>query len=556
MKDISTIKINDIDYAVGLEWEEITKGSSHKNLEEKIRQKAKERNRELGCILKKEDGLIQIGFGKQNTKGLVSIAAIVSKEIKDALFVKKINNIDNWICYVDSKGLIIDRKEGVFSDNELLDIIDELQMISDLTVYCSEEDKNNLFREGFDNLNVLNISIEDIIERNKKTSDDTINLIVSKSNLKKNIITIGIISAILGGGYYFLFTDDQMYLDIVNQELSSPISQKEKQFNKTVKENQAKVEAVIARNAGKKMLLEKVETNIYSKEEIYKNIQKLYEVYPLYFFEWQLDNIQFVKSEDNKDIKFSVVYKRIEDSIGYYNEIKEKSLELANKSFKLYNVVAYPGDLANNIIIIDHYFKKPVEIKSGESEQEKIAKLEKEAKDAERQIKRIKDNISEIEYRISNETSFIDKKFGSAVEEAAEEIETNVTKAVKLYDNIIKKYKSQNQEEISIPDQYYSGKKSEFLNLAQQNSFYQWRDDKQPILLPPPPTDKAKQALYQPFVKVWKFNMNSQDYSTQGVPSISRAVDVLNRTDISIYNVNYKIENESWYIKGELYEKN
>ena len=34
---------------------------------------------------------------------------------------------------------------------------------------------------------------------------------------------------------------------------------------------------------------------------------------------------------------------------------------------------------------------------------EQIAKLEKEAKDAERQIKRIKDNISEIEYRISNE---------------------------------------------------------------------------------------------------------------------------------------------------------
>ena len=555
MKDISNIKINDIDYAVGLDWE-VIENVSKKDLEDQLNAKAKSKNKDYGCIIKKEDGTIEVGFAKQNVKGLTSLAAIVSKELKEVLFIKKINNVDNWICNLDSRGLVIDGKEGVFSDKDLLELIDDLELLGKISIVCSKQDHEVIFDTGFEHINFTHIDLEDIIERNKKTIDDNINLIIRTSTLKKNLITLIILGTVLGSGGYYIFTDSQTYLDIVNQELSAPLDSKDKKFKKMIKENQAKLAAKMSMNAGKKMLLEKIESNIYTKKEIYSYIKDLYEVYPLFFYEWQLDNIQYVKSEDNRDVKFSVVYKRIENSVGYYNEIKEKSLELANKNFKLYNVVAYPGDLGNNIIIIDHYFKKPLELKQNASEQEQLEQLEKDIKDAERDIKRVRDYIGEVEFRVSNELSFIDKKFGSAVEEAAEEIETNVAKASKIYDTIMKKYSNQDQSDITVPEMYFNGKKSDFLNLAQQNSFYQWRDDKQPILLPPAPTEKAKQATYQAFVKVWKFNMNSQDYSTQGVSSIERAVDVLNRTDISIYNVNYRIENEAWYIKGELYEKN
>lgn len=92
--------------------------------------------------------------------------------------------------------------------------------------------------------------------------------------------------------------------------------------------------------------------------------------------------------------------------------------------------------------------------------------------------------------------------------------------------------------------------------MIQRNSFYVWRDEKQPQYLPPPPSDREKLENFKAFAKSWDFTMNSSSYSTQGVGSIERAVDLLDKTDISIYTVNYKIETETWYIKGELYEKN
>lgn len=555
MKEINSVKINNVDYAVGLEWEELHLNSK-KDFSAKLKETAKSKNKEFGCVIKKDNGSIQIGFAKPNNKGLISIAAILSKELNDTLFIKKINNTDNWICYIDSNGLIIDRKEGIFSDQVLFEMIDEIQLTGSISITCSKEDQDSLFSDGFEYATFTNIYIEDILERNKKTIDDTINLIVKKSNLKSKLITATIFVVFSGGASYYILTDSQEYKDIVNQELSSPLEMKESKFKKMIKENQEKLSLKLAENAGKKMLKEKIESNIYTKEEIHTYISSLYNLYPLYFYEWKLEGIQFIKSEDNKDIKFSVIYKRIDDSIGYYNEIKEKSIELAKKNLKLYDIIAYPGDLGNNIIIVDHYFKKPLEIKQGQSEQEQMAKLEKEIKDTEKQLVRIKDNISEIEYRVSNEISFFDRKFGSSVSEAAEEIETNVSKGIKLYDKVMETYQKQNQESITIPESYYASKKIEFINLSQQNSYYQWRDDKQPYLLPPAPSDKKKQENFKAFAKVWKFNINSQDYATRGISSIKRAVELLNKTDISIYNISYKVENESWFIRAELYEKN
>lgn len=555
MKDIRTIKIKDVDYAVGLEWD-ILENVPNKDLINRLSTKAKSKGKDYGCVIKKDNGTFEVGFAKQNVKGMPALAAILSKELKEVLFVKKINNIDNWVCNLDSRGLIVDQKEGVFSDKDLFDLIDDLSILGQISIVCSKEDYESLFKEDFSNLTFTHIDLEDIIDRNKKISDDVITTIVKKSQLKRNILTAIVLGTIASGSGYYLLTDSQEYIDIINQEHSIPLDSKDKKFKKLIKDNQVKLASRLSMNAGKKLLLEKVNTNIYTKSEIFSHIKELYENYPLYFYEWELDNIQYVKSEDNKDVKFSVVYKRIEESIGYYDEIKEKSLELANKNFKLYNVIAYPGDLGNDIIIIDHYFKQPLKLKDESDDEEALAKLEKEIKVAERDIKRIRDVIGEIEYKVSGELSFIDKKFGSAVSEASEEIDSNVTKALKIYDVIIKKYENQDQSDIVVPEEYTNGSKINLLNMAQKNSYYQWRDDKQAILLPIEPVEKEKQLNYKAFAKVWKFNLNSKDYSTQGVSSIERAVDILSGSDISIYNVNYRIENESWYLKGEMYEKN
>jgi hypothetical protein len=554
MKEIYNISLSGSEYAVGLEWEEIFLSKST-NINQEIKSIAKAKNKEYGCKIT-TDGKLQIGLARSNSKNLPVAACLISKALEDTLFVKKVNNVDYWVCLVQSDKLISNGKEGVFGREQLFELIDELSLLGRLNITCSDEDKKEIFAEDNINYEFNIISLEDIVADVRKTQDDIVNIIVKEGGLVKKALLAVAIAAVLGGGYYFLFTEDQLYTDIVNQELSAPLSAKEKQFQKIMKENQAAIADSLYNNSGKKMLKEKIETNIYSKHEIYQHMKDLYETYPLYFYEWEFDSIQFQKSEDNKDIKFSVVYKRINDSVGYYNEIKEKALELANSKFKLYNVTAYPGDLGNNIIIIDHYFKKPVEIKSGQSEAELIAKLDAEKKKAEKDIKAIKGRISETEYNVSENLGFISKKFGSAVQEAADSIEADVSKGVKIYDKLIKSYKNSGQEEIVIPESYYSGNKNEFLNLTQRNSFYQWRDEKKANFLPPAPADKKRLETFKPFVKIWGFTMNSEDYSTQGVESIRRAVDILDKTDISIYTLNYKVDNESWYIKGELYEKN
>lgn len=554
MKEIYNIPIDGVDYAVGLEWEEIFLSKST-NVNQEIKTIAKSKNKEYGCKIA-TDNKLQVGLARSNTKNMPVAACFISKALNDTFFVKKINNMDYWVCVVQSDKLIANGKEGVFGREQLFELIDELGLLGKLIISCSEEDKKEIFSDDTVDHEFNIVSFEDIIADNRRTSDDVVNIIFKEGDLIKKALLAVAISAVLGSGYYFLFTEDQLYLDIVNQELSAPLMSKEKQFQKIMKENQNKIADSLYNNSGKKMLKEKIETNIYSKAEIFQHMKELYDTYPLYFYEWEFDSIQFQKSEDNKDIKFSVVYKRIEDSVGYYNEIKEKALELANSKMKLYNVTAYPGDLGNNIIIIDHYFKQPVVLKDGQSEVEVMAKLDAEKKKADRELKSLKDRISENEYKVSEDLGFISKKFGSAVQDAADEIESDVSKGVKIYDKLIKNYKNSGQDEIVIPANYYSGNKNEFLNITQRNSFYQWRDEKKPIVLPPPPTDKKRLETFKPFVKVWGFTMNSQDYSTQGIESIKRAVDLLDKTDISIYTLNYKIENESWYIKGELYEKN
>lgn len=293
MKEIYNISLSGSEYAVGLEWEEIFLSKST-NINQEIKSIAKAKNKEYGCKIT-TDGKLQIGLARSNSKNLPVAACLISKALEDTLFVKKVNNVDYWVCLVQSDKLISNGKEGVFGREQLFELIDELSLLGRLNITCSEEDKKEIFAEDNINYEFNIISLEDIVADVRKTQDDIVNIIVKEGGLVKKALLAVAIAAVLGGGYYFLFTEDQLYTDIVNQELSAPLSAKEKQFQKIMKENQAAIADSLYKNSGKKMLKEKIETNIYSKHEIYQYMKDLYETYPLYFYEWEFDSIQFQK---------------------------------------------------------------------------------------------------------------------------------------------------------------------------------------------------------------------------------------------------------------------
>lgn len=204
------------------------------------------------------DTKIQIGLSRPNTKNMPVAACFVSKALKDTLFVMKVNNIDNWVCYVNSEGLIVDGREGIFGREQLIDIIDELSVLGTLKVACSEEDKIEIFNDDGLDYDFNIITIDEILTLNKKTADDVVSLLVKEGSIVRKLMYGAVICGVAGAGYYLFIQEDQLYLDVINQELSIPLTAKEKAFDKVYKDNQAKIAESIYQNSGKFILREKL----------------------------------------------------------------------------------------------------------------------------------------------------------------------------------------------------------------------------------------------------------------------------------------------------------
>lgn len=554
MKEIHNIEIEGGKYAVGLDWEEIS-FSKNSSLNSEIKALSKKKNKQYGC--KNTHGIRkQVGFSKVTSKGLIAAGCIVSRALEDTLYIKKLDNVDYWVCYVDSEKLVAKGREGIFNEENLVEIIDELILIGDIKITCTEEDRDALF--GSTELEAVTFeykSFKEILQSTKKNSDDVIGILYRDSNyIKIGGVALSVM-VLAGGAYYYLFSENPLYEEIINQELSAPLDGKEAEFKKAVSQAANSFAGKMSLNSGKKMLIEKIETNIYSKSEIFSHIKEMSEVFPVYFFEWQLDSIQFIKSDNNKDIKFSATYKRIKDSIGYYEQINKELIPIIQQKLHPLNINTYPGDLDNNVMIMDVYFKQPAQVEDQKSEEEVQQEIKKQTEETNKKVQKIREQISQIEFEVS-QSGFFERRFSSLIDDSAESIESLVNQGGKLYQDLLKTYEKQSNEVINVPESYYSGSKKGFLNLMQQNSYYEWKDDKKALTLPPTPTNQDQLKSFVPFTKVWTFSLGTKDFSTEGVDSIKNAVDILDKPAIGIYTVNYKIENETWDIKGELYEKN
>jgi hypothetical protein len=555
MKDNSLIEFSGIKYAVGLDWEGLPQNIKTKAISHEIKLLSKKKGKDIGCKIFKEDNR-QIGFAKNTQKNKISLGSLVAKEITNSLFFKQIDNLSYWVCGINAEGLVMRTAEGVCDEEELRDIIDDLRNLGDINLSCSEPDGDKLF-EG-DEIDIVfnHITIEEIISKVKRSKDDEINELIGTSVVAKKVVTFSVSALIIGVIYTLFFQVDPLYQDIIDGDFEKQLKITEKQYKILKKEGNSKALQENFYNSGRMIVSEEFVTSIYSKEEMVEKINLLFNNFPKYLVEWELDIIEFNKEIDNSDIYFSVVYKKISDSTGFQAEIKENIEKISGKLDvrSIFNEVTNDG----SVIAYKLYFKDAVELVSEVPQNEVVEDNKKTEKDNIKKIKRIKSEISKL-IADTEEVGFIGKRFGGTLEDLADEVDSQSRKASKLYKELITIYTNVEKAGVEIPIEKINGSKSKIVNLEQKNYVLDWRVETSSKSIPEIPRVKKGEKSLTPFIKVWNYTLSSSSkYQSvsYGLTGLKNSVNLIKEPWININNITYKIDNESWSIKGEIYEKN
>lgn len=547
------IEINGVKYGTGLSWESFDYDGSRR-LDMDINIIAKRNGKDWGCKILHVPDRKQIGFGTKELKGYVSLGAVLSRtNYKELLYIKRLNENEYYACYLDDRGLVLADHEGVFDSTGLITMIHTINMATgQLTIGISSEDQTLIFDEE-DEYQFKIVTFEEITKNFRKTPDDIIDKII-RENKKVKYIIIGAVAVALGGAGYLLFSKPKVeYDEIINHEIGQKLDQKETLLTKFLNKESPNIEKNVFINTGKTAILNKVESSIYTKKEISKGIQQLYETYPPILNEWQLNQIRFDKLKNDSDIKFSIVLKRMDDSFGYYTDAEAVTKKISEK-IPLQNFKIFPADTSNNILIAEFYYKEPKEIKSDNSFQEKLDKLNKEQLEIQNSVKLTKTEIGDIELDVQENTGFFAKRFGSQIEEKASEISDKVMTESRKIDKFIKSYKELQNHTVNVPEEYTAGTRLELLNSSQKNSYYDWKVDTNSTAIPQKDANK-KSTNYDYYARSYDFSINSRSYNTKGVEEINSALNLLDKPYYNIYGIQYDINNEEWVIKGEMYEK-
>lgn len=546
------IELDGVKYATGLQWESFNYDGTTR-LDSEINLAARNSGKEWGCRILHTNERKQIGFAPKDFKGYVALGAILTRTIKDALYIKRLDNDDFYICYLDEKGLVSSAYEGVVDSTGFINALNTISnTTSELNIVISNEDLESIFDEE-DRYNYTIKSFDEIIKNFRKTPEDIIDKVVYENKKVKYIIAGIAVAALAGGGFLAFSKPKPEYEQIVNHELGGVLDQKLLILKKFMDKEQSNIEKEAFINKGKIIVKNKVETSVYGKKEIIDNIQKIYDTYPPILKEWQLSQIRFDKLKNNTDIKFSVIFNRIKDSYGYYSEIEQASREISN-SLKPFKVAIYPADVSNNVLIVDIYFKENKSLLQESELEDKISKLATEKTNIQKSTDEVKNTIGEKELDIQENTNFFQKRFGSYVEDTALEIESQVATEVRKIDAFIKNYKQLKTYSIDIPAEYTAGTRLDLLNMSQQTSFYSWTVDTKAQPLPPQGEKESKNKNYDYYASSYEFSISNSDASTKGLGALYNALHLIDKPYYNIYGIQYDMNNEQWLIKGEMYE--
>lgn len=561
---MKSISINNTKFVTGLNWEDLPTVTS-KTLNTEIKKLLKSKNNIYGCKHFRGNNR-QIGFADKTYYNQVSLAIALVKsfdEQKSGLFLRQVDQLNYWICLITEKGNFSKDFEGIYSETEThLKIEEAVELGYHLII---EESQLDAIEKEFslDNYNVEieNYDFESKLKSYKKSSEDSITeLKVGNKQIIMQSIKIGVTILALGAGYEFVYKYDPLYQEIYDQQFSGSVNSAEQAYKKKLKvatKNQSQEEFS---NLGKKIVVDRMESNVYSKEEIYDYMKNFNDKLPLYLVEWEFSSYEYSKNIQNNEAKFTLNYTRIKDSTGYYDEVKNELEKLIKNEIKPLRYKLVDGANTATDISYDIYFKEP-KITAIENLAEKQKRLADNKNKIEKSIKKNKDEVSKLESSVE-ELGFYDKRFGGKLEEIKENIITSSQAVVKGYKDLTKLNEEAHSKQVVVPKEYVSGSSNELINLAQQNPGLDWKNLKVVKLPDPKNTKKSKPVKgkeAEPELKAYAnelgFEINSKSNITSGIENSKVAIDLIKKSWININSFSYKVNNETWTIKGEGYEE-
>lgn len=560
MEKSKIVKYKGNEYVVGLTWKEIN-GEKPSVIRGTIRDTINRQKYDgFGTKIEAKKTKVQVGFSNKKAKGIASLAKIfaLQSEFRDSIVIVKIEEDLFWTVGITDEGFIVAGQDSLYSTNDFIDTIGaELQLGDDLKIFIAEDcldEVSELLIESIEDLEVKAFDIDVTLGGNHK--DKEIDLVYNKNI--DTLMNIGMIAAFGVSatlGYSFIYKEDPLYEQIVNQDVSAAFYSKYGKFKKEMKKSRKRNAAVNESNievlAKTEILQERNVT--YTKEEIVQNIEKLFNLFSVYLVEWQLDSIKY---QNVGGEYFTIRYSRIDDSYGYKAQIEQEVVKILQKAGipeSRYSL-GY-GSTSGDVLLVNIQFKEPKQFNLGQGE---LNKEEFETKKLE--FAKELDTINKAIGNVENDTlelGFFDKRFGDKLEDNESLILSKVKKGKKIFKEIKEMEDAFSNQDIDFDDSLIGGSRANMLSMMQQYSYYSWSGGQKSRPFPKANARSKKEVVS--FARSYDFGVtpgNNMDVlGLKGLNDIVLNDKLLNKKHVKLKEVTFSLSNEFWEIKGETYEK-
>lgn len=548
------------DFAIGLVWKEFS-GSKPSILKNKIKESVHRGKFDgYGAKIDIDKSKVQVGFSSKAAKDIPSLALAFAKqeEYRGSLVLAKIDENQYWAVSITEDGLIVSGYDIIYTKEIFVETISEFLEFEDesVSVFIASDSSNeiqNILASSFSNLDSVNtFDIDDLISVLNK-SMNIVQVYNPAIDTIKQLSTLALTVAAMVGGYFFVFKEDPKYEEITTNVISDNFRSKYSKLKKDEKRNKKQqIDESSYVNIAKSELISKRNT-AYENEDIIFFFNKLFNDFPLYLVEWELNDIHY-RGENNE--YFSITYKRIENSFGFRDQLESELVKLLKSSgYERYsfNYPSKSGDVVE--IRIAFKDKKSIANTSDTINNDELSKRTKEIKD---ELENILKVISKVEDR-GLELGFFDKRYGGALEEIESDIISQVRKGDKLFKELKKQKSDFDTQDISFDEALIGGSRSEMLSTMQQYSYYSWKEAQNPVKYPTNQGRGSKDSVPSFYAQSYEFGVdvgsNIDVIGLSGLRTLLLSDKLLNKPYIKIKSISFSLNNEVWSVKGETYEK-